>query len=304
MLDLEKYRLSFPHDLPQNPTHTAGQSRKRSLIVGSAPTATRLAEKNLSGLKIVAINNAWRIRPDIDYAVYASDFPERHRPPRSLAATQITGSQYGPALASAGGEILSGATMAFVAGYWACENLRTPAIGFYGCDMVYSSSGQTHFYGQGSPDPLRDHLSLRSLEAKAMRLFCWALTRNILLVNCSRSETSRLVFPRVPLSRLGELDAPGRHWRVLIERANPLFELEKQPPYISYRRDTLDGPETARCRELVDRLDERWFALIPVMNEVLDTHGLTGKAAPARRVDASEGGDEISCQTQSATTRR
>lgn len=249
-----------------------------------------LAEKDLSGLKIVAINNAWRIRPDIDYAVYATDFPEARRPPRSLPVKQITGPQYGPALANAGGEILSGATMAFVTGYWACETLRTPAIGFYGCDMVYSPSGQSHFYGNGSPDPLRDHISLRSLEAKAIRLFCWALTRGILLVNCSRSETSRLVFPRVPLPRLGQLPPPGAQWAPLTARAKTLFELEKLPPYDAYRRDVLDGPETARCREIIDRMDDNWLALIPVANDILDTFGLSGRGGQTCSA-VSEGSD-------------
>lgn len=303
MLDLENYLSSFAHNSSRTTAHLH-HNQKPALVVGSAPAALSLAEKHLDGVRIVAINNAWRIRPDTDYAIYASDFPEANRPPRSMPAVQITGPEYGPALATAGGEILAGATMAFVAGYWGCETLRTPVIGFYGCDMVYSPSGQTHFYGKGSPDPLREHISLRSLEAKAMRLFCWALKRHILLVNCSRSETSHLVFPRVPLSRLGELPPPGRQWQALIARAKHLFEEERQPPYDAYRRDVLDGPETARCLEIIDRMDRQWLALIPMMNDILDAHGVAGNSdRPGHVGEATTTPSEVISCLMSTTTK-
>ena len=243
-------------------------TKQHALIFGSAPISLGLANEDLSGIKTVAINNAWRIRSDIDYAIYAADFPEDRRPPRSWCPVQITGPDYAPATAMAGGELLCGATMAFVAGYWACANLRTSVIGYYGCDMVYDTPGNTHFYGTGSPDPLREHLSLRSLEAKAMRLFCWGLKRRILIVNCSPSEKSRLVFPRVPLSELTSVSPDFECWADLLSRARRIFELEKQPPFSQFRRDTLDRPETQACRDIIDELDGYWLELIPLMTEI------------------------------------
>jgi hypothetical protein len=50
--------------------------------------------------------------------------------------------------------------MAFTTGYWALHALKPSVLAFVGCDMVYAASGNTHFYGSGEPDPLRDDLSL------------------------------------------------------------------------------------------------------------------------------------------------
>lgn len=266
MLDLERYKLTLPSD-DSSVLHNNDTDR-RVLIFGSAPLSLNLADADLSGLKTVAINNAWRIRPDIRYAIYAADFPETHRPPRSWFATQVSGGEYNPAMATAGGELLGGATMAFVAGYWACENLQPTVVGYYGCDMVYNGSGKTHFYGTGRPDPLREHISLRSLEAKSARLFCWGLKRGAVIVNCSPSPVTRLVFPRVPLARLTSLSPSVDRWRGLLARAEELFELERQPPFRQFRRDTLDRPETDACREIIDELDQRWLGLIPLIDEI------------------------------------
>ena len=71
------------------------------------------------------------------------------------------------------------------------------------CDMHYPASGATHFYGQGSPDPLRADITLRSLEAKSARLMILAARQGCAMVNLSTGP-SRLVFPRVTQ---GELSA-------------------------------------------------------------------------------------------------
>jgi hypothetical protein len=86
--------------------------------------------------------------------------------------------------------------MAFTAGYWALHALHPRVIAVYGCDMHYPASGPTHFYGQGSPDPLRQDITLRSLEAKAARLMVLAARQGCAMVNLSTGP-SRLVFPRV-----------------------------------------------------------------------------------------------------------
>ncbi len=61
--------------------------------------------------------------------------------------------------------------------------------------MHYPATGPTHFYGQGTPDPLRRDITLRSLEAKSARLMVLAARQGCAMVNLSTGP-SRLVFPR------------------------------------------------------------------------------------------------------------
>ena len=58
-----------------------------------------------------------------------------------------------------------------------------------GCDMIYPEHGKTHFYGRGSADPLRDDVSLQSLEAKATRLLIHAAKQGCSMVNLSKGKT-------------------------------------------------------------------------------------------------------------------
>ena len=138
-----------------------------ALILGSGPSAPRLRDwSKPDNVRLVAINNAWRVRPDWDYLVHAGDFPAT-RMPDSLAAGQSIHSHesYVPAQNSYGGFVYGGGTMAFTAGYWALAVLRPDILAYYACDMTYSGN-VTHFYGQGTADPLRPDVTLQSLEAK------------------------------------------------------------------------------------------------------------------------------------------
>ena len=71
-------------------------------------------------------------------------------------------------------------------------------IACLGCDLHYSATAKTHFYGSGTPDPLRDDISLMSLEAKASRFYAYAREQDCDVTNLS-SEPSRLTFPRQTL---------------------------------------------------------------------------------------------------------
>jgi len=84
--------------------------------------------------------------------------------------------------------------MAFTAGYWALGALMPKVIAFLGCDMTYDAK-QSHFYGTGTADPLRNDKSLRSLEAKASRFQALAASEGCAVVNLSE-DPSRLTFPR------------------------------------------------------------------------------------------------------------
>ena len=165
------------------------------LLLGSGPSAPRAANWPRSPFdRIVAINNAWRIRDDWDDLVYPYDFPS-DRMPSKATGNLIDQTHFLPAQNAFGGFLYGGATMAFTATYWALHTLKPAVIAYLGCDMVYPKTGATHFYGQGTADPLRDDPSLRNLEAKSARAQCFAARQDCRLLNLS-TEESRLTFPR------------------------------------------------------------------------------------------------------------
>jgi hypothetical protein len=169
---------------------------KPVLIMGSAPNVTACAAWPSSRFSaIVAINNAWQVRPDWTHHIAPDDFP-LDRAPKALETGQIrvTSSSYVPANNRYGGILYAGGTMAFTAGYWALAALKPSAMIFVGCDMIYPQDKRTHFYGTGTADPLRDDISLRNLEAKSARLMLHAVAQGCV---CLRADTpeSRLLFP-------------------------------------------------------------------------------------------------------------
>ncbi len=177
------------------------------LILGSGPDAPDAASwPRQSFSKIVAINNAWRIRPDWDCLIHPEDFAQDRLPESFDDTTQsiVTANDYVPIQNDFGGFVYAGGTMAFTAGYWALGALKPDVLAFFGCDMNYGN-GQTHFYGKGTADPLRDDITLQSLEAKSARLMFMAASRGCLTVNLSEQAQSRLVFPNHTVSHIA-------HW--------------------------------------------------------------------------------------------
>jgi len=201
---------------------------------------------------VVAINNAWQVRTDWDYLVHPSDFPE-DRQPKLLNPEQsiITYEDYVPANNAFGGIFYAGGTMAFTAGYWVLHALRPTVMAFLGCDMTYDAK-QTHFYGDGAADPLREDKSLRSLEAKSARLLALAARQGCACVNLSR-DASRLVFPRATTDDLPKPSAPHK---ATIDRA---LEMERQAGYVvpsgKYWKEEDQFDET-----LIDAIDRAWLA--------------------------------------------
>lgn len=177
------------------------------LVLGSAPDALEVREWDRSTIaSIVAINNAWAIRDDWDYLIYPDDFPSERLPAtQSTSALRITSDKFVPAQNEFGGFVYAGGTMAFTSAYWALHALKPDVLAFLGCDMIYSGVGRTHFYGNGTADPLRQDVTLRSLEAKSSRLFVKALREGTLCVNLSSRPRSRLTFPRTTLATLSRL---------------------------------------------------------------------------------------------------
>lgn len=167
------------------------------LMLGSAPMVAEAANWPRKPFdRVIAINNAWRVRPDWDAVVFPWDFPMDRRPVAGDDQALVTETEFVPAQNALGGFVYAGATMAFTAGYWALHALKPSVIAVFGCDMHYAATGNTHFYGSGAPDPLRKDITLRSLEAKSARLMVLAAMQGCTMVNLSTGP-SRLIFPRV-----------------------------------------------------------------------------------------------------------
>jgi len=145
------------------------------------------------------MNNAWRVRPDWDRLVFPEDFPGDRMPPEVSADQQfVEADAFVPSQNRYGGFVFAGATMAYTTAYWALDVLSPRVMAFMGCDMVYPKSGDTHFYGTGAPDPLRDDVSLRDLGAKSARLAVLAAAEGCACVNLSAGPSSLLFERSVP----------------------------------------------------------------------------------------------------------
>ncbi|MGC1504936.1 MAG: hypothetical protein WA782_12460 [Sulfitobacter sp.] len=186
------------------------QARQVVLIMGSGPNVTvaRAWPKAWFG-QIIAINNAWRIRPDWDALVFPEDFAAQKLPPVVKPQQQLVEADAFVAAQNLfGGFVHAGATMAFTTGYWALAQLRPRVMAFVGCDMVYPATGPTHFYGNGTADPLRDDVTLRDLGAQSARLAVIAAAQGCTCVNLSQGESS-LLFPiAAPDALGGEITPP------------------------------------------------------------------------------------------------
>ncbi len=224
---------------------------KTVLIIGSGLNAPDAQEWDAGLFEArVVINNAWRIRPDWTHLIHPEDFPaDRHPPEVGANQTIVTAQNYVPLQNRLGGFVYAGGTMAFTAGYWALLQLKPDVLGFIGCDMTYAATGNTHFYGTGAADPLRDDISLQSLEAKSARLMALAARAGCQTVNYSSASDSRLVFPRAvpghrveaaPVNRaavrtalnredeLGYYVPSGRYWEIQNQfNAKALRELDE-----------------------------------------------------------------------------
>jgi hypothetical protein len=174
------------------------------LIIGSAPDAVCVKNWDLSIFSsCVAINNAWQLFDGWNYLIYPEDFPSNRLPAEKdqIGKKLIAANEFVPQQNYFGGFVYAGGTMAFTAAYWALGALKPDLIAFVGCDMVYSAEKgkSTHFYGNGTADPLRPDVTLQSLEAKSVRFMAIAHEQNCGVANLSQLPESRLLFPRMSL---------------------------------------------------------------------------------------------------------
>lgn len=253
---------------------TSQPSPRIVVVIGSAPDALRARDWPRTALpRIVAVNNAWRVRDDWDYLLTPDDFPPERLPPRVAPGQSCVGSaEYVKENNAFGGVFYAGGTMAFSAGYWALSVLKPDVMAFLGCDMVYPAAGRTHFYGRGTPDPLRADPSLRSLEAKSARLMLLAARRGCACVRLSAGE-SRLLFAPAPHDALASVARPDPEaGGALVELA---LERERQLGYFVGSGRYWEEAERFDPAE-VDALDRLW----------LEAAGAGGAAADAASVTA------------------
>lgn len=225
-----------------------------ALMLGSAPNAVDARDWPRAPFDhIVTINNAWRIRDDWDDLCCPWDFPQDRRPTPAAHQRLILQEDFVPAQNLYGGFVYAGGTMAFTTAYWMLAALKPAVIAVLGCDMHYPATGQTHFYGTGTADPLRPDITLRSLEAKSARLMVLAAMQGCAMVNLSTGP-SRLVFPRatraeLPQTRPAPFDAALAQAAQAREGA-----LGYQVPSGRYWEEA-ERFDTAE----LDRLDQMWL---------------------------------------------
>ena len=228
------------------------------LIIGSAPDALEAQSFNRELFQqVVAINNAWNVRSDWDYCIFPDDFPGNRRPNENDEQRLIGSEQYVPLQNKYGGFVYSGGTMAFTAGYWVLGHFNPRAIAYIGCDMVYDEK-KTHFYGRGTPDPLREDPTLKNLKAKSARLEAIAASQNCSIFNLSKRPKSNLVFRRNSLENIPEDPTPRR---VNAELLKLVLEKEKSLGYFiksgKYWKHLADFDQ-----KKIDILDGLWNEVI------------------------------------------
>ena len=228
------------------------------LIIGSAPDALEaLSYKRELFQSLVAINNAWNVRKDWDYCIFPDDFPDERRPYGNKDQRLIGSEQYVPIQNKYGGFVYSGGTMAFTAGYWALGYLKPKAIAYIGCDMIYDGK-DTHFYGRGTPDPLRKDPTLKNLRAKSARFEVIAAHQNCSVLNLSKKPKSNLVFRRNSVDKISKEYIPRR---VNSDRLNIALQMEKDLGY--FVEDGKYWKHLAKFdQEKIDILDDLWLKLL------------------------------------------
>jgi hypothetical protein len=228
------------------------------LILGSGPNAVQAAKWPKAWFdQIVVMNNAWQVRADWDALVFPEDFDMGRMPPEMGAQQRLVGADdFVPAQNAYGGFVHAGATMAFTTAYWVLAVLKPRVIAFMGCDMVYPQDGDTHFYGTGTADPLRDDVTLRDLGAKSARLALIAAVQGCGCVNLSQDVSSLLLARAQPETlRDQNLDTglDRELYRALRAQEDALGYATPDGRY----NVTGKGMDIAR----LDALDLRWRAL-------------------------------------------
>lgn len=192
------------------------------ILIGSGRFANEIKQTDLSGHTIVTMNNAWKLYPDFDYAIYANDMAKEHRPVKKRENQQLVTGLVGPRLddrpiaqynekgylkcrkeMEALGYPVPLTTLT-VSGFWCLWYLQPKLLGFIGCDMDYTpdENGHTHFYGvghdiqkRGIPDPFLRRSKEEIMES-LVKMEEYATSIGAELVNYSSNPHTILPFKR------------------------------------------------------------------------------------------------------------
>lgn len=234
------------------------------LIMGSGPNAVEARKWPKQCFDaIICINNAWQVREDWDYLVYPDDFPADRLPPHPQQEQHlIDETDFVPAQNRFGGFVYAGGTMAYTTAYWALDALRPKQMFFIGCDMHYPKNAQTHFYGNGTADPLRKDITLTSLEASSARLYCLAQQAGCDIYNLSQTQ-SRLLFTRALIDESGHITLPPDGNRPAdTDKMQAILSQEEELGYLvengRYWESEIKFDEKALCA-----LDSAWLDASP-----------------------------------------
>jgi hypothetical protein len=185
--------------------------RPKVLIVGSGQSIALLDETDTSSWTVVALNKAWKYKPDaVDYIVHMPFLPESSRPRASnfrqsqvinveqctAAACHYAG-MLGPEF-SGNHKAITGNEIHFYASYWAMSRLSAGVLGYVGCDLDYEGT-QTHFYGRGQQVSWVDR-SREDLGVYFDRQLRICAAEGVSLVNLSTNPRTRLPYPVVAQS--------------------------------------------------------------------------------------------------------
>ncbi|MFH0910945.1 MAG: hypothetical protein V1918_05535 [Planctomycetota bacterium] len=179
---------------------------RQYLLIGSGPRIEawweRFGAKALQqGFRVCAINNAWAVAPEAVFQWYRSDDfrgPKFPAPEEAARMEGFGGTLPEPRFAYQG---LGSGTMLLNALYDLLNRLAgekaAGLVAVAGCDLVYPPGQAAHFYGRGTPDPLRHGKEplIRALR-RAQRLY---EENGCQVVNAGDESETLLPFPRAVL---------------------------------------------------------------------------------------------------------
>ena len=240
-----------------------------TLIVGSAPDARAITDATIpKSVSLIAMNNAWRLRPDFLIHICPNDFPDANKPPADYKLRRVQNRGYTAGVRRAGGTLFCGATMAFVTGYFALSARSERIIGFVGCNMVYDGP-ETHFYGKGEPDPIKvdmaTYASIKNLKAKAARLFLYGLLQDTLMLNMLPHSDGQLILPTTKhegdiTERYQALMSDTSLHDVLV-RATGILMTERTFPADRHSLNLTPISRDPALMAFIDRINADWQAL-------------------------------------------
>ena len=171
------------------------EKRMYVLVIGSVPDSIQVKNWDMQILdRVVVINNAWKVAGHRDELIFPKCSSEKNKPNLLFNHQKFaTQDEFVSAQNSIGGFVYAGATMAFTVGYWSLASHQPTNLCFLGCNMCYSRTGLTHFYGLGQPDPLSDDITLTLLKACSYRMLILAKMRGCDIVSLSPEKTNLYV---------------------------------------------------------------------------------------------------------------